>query len=215
MYSSSYACIDDEIYMNSHNDFIEESEESDDDYLISEYSLTKDYQDSDYVLNVLIPSINKRTIIYKNEFLIKYFSKNIIRMYNFLIKELHKSNIKDIEAQYNIIDALLAEEELPEEFDNVIYIYHSFTLLNDDNGKLYLLNNIRYLMFSFINKILNNKKFTLQKVAGPMKLMVAIAKNYFYENIVYDIVHTHNINECFDIIDENLEYINPDDYSDS
>lgn len=215
MYSSSYACIDDEIYMNSHNDFTEESEESDDDYLISEYSLTKDYQDPDYVRNVLIPSINKSTIMDKNDFLTRYFSKNIIRNYNFLIKELKKSNIKDIEVQYNIIDALLAGEELSEELDNIIYIYHSFTLLNDDNGKLYLLNNIRYSMFKFIIWVLSNKKFTLQKVASPMKLMVAIAKNYFYENIVYDIVHTHNINECFDIIDENLEYINPDDYIDS
>ena len=215
MYSSSYACIDDEIYMNSHNDFIEESEESDDDYLISEYSLTKDYQDPDYVRNVLIPSINKSTIMDKNDFLTRYFSKNIIRNYNFLIKELKKSNIKDIEAQYNIIDALLAGEELPEELDNIIYIYHSFTLLNGDKDELYLLNNIRYSMFSFINEVLNNKKFISQKVAKPIQLMTAIAKNYFYGNIVYDIVYTHNINECFDIIDKNLEYINPDDYIDS
>lgn len=199
----TYTCIDNEIYMNGH-DIYEEFEEVDDNY--------KDYQDSDYVCNVLIPSINKKTIIYKNEFLIKYFSTNIIRMYNFLIKELHKSNIKDIEDQYNIIDALLAGEELPEELDNIIYIYHSFTLLNGDNGKLYLLNNIRYSMFKFIIWVLNNKKFTLQKVASPMKLTVAIAKNYFYENIVYDIIYTHNINECLDIIDDNLEYINLDDY---
>lgn len=215
MHTSSYTCIDDEIYMNSYNDFIEESEESDDDYLISEYSLTKDYQNSDYVLNVLIPSINKSTIMDKNDFLTRYFSKNIIRKYNFLIKKLKKSNIKDIEVQYNIINTLLTEDELPEEFVNISCIYDTFTLSISDKDELYLLNNIRYSMFSFINKILNNKKFTLQKVAKPIQLMTAIAKNYFYSVIVYDIVHACDINECFDIIDENLKYINPDDYIDS